>query len=141
MTKGIGNKKYEQPYSSRHVIHNSYDSIRAYEPAYIKNFPRFLHTLYKKQTPFSSNLLANVRPLSEQLTRQEPLQRSTSKKSVTADNSPQRVSSATTSPTSAMKLAKKQTGFKTITRSTKSPAAMSAMPSDFEHIFHYSETQ
>lgn len=139
MTKGTGNKKYEQPYSSRHVIHNSYDSIRADEPAYIKNFPRFLHTLYKKQTPFSPNLLANMRPLSEHL-RNEPL-RSTSKKSITADGPEERISSAK-SPVSAVKHTKRQTGLKTMTRTAKnSPTPISSMPSDFEHIFHYSETQ
>lgn len=140
MTKGAGNKKYEQPYSSRHVIHNSYDSIRADEPAYIKNFPRFLHTLHKKQTPFSLNLLAYINPLSEHL-KHERLRSSSSKKSVTAESPVEQISSAK-SPTSAAKQAKKQrTGFKTMGQTTKKSPTVSSMPSDFEHIFHYSETQ
>lgn len=118
-------KRYEQPYSSKHVIHDTTDSIRADEPAYIKNFPRFLVNVYKKQTPFNTDILANIRPI---INTTEP--KSASRKSL-ATQSPERTIVSPPLPAAT---------FKTLAPATKSPSPLSTMPSDFEHIFHYSET-
>lgn len=88
-------RRYEQPYRSRHIINGTIDPLREDLPAYIKNFVRFLHNIYMKQTPFK---------VERNLDRQ-------------------------------------QSGFKTISnRTPKSPVAtISAVPSDFEHIYHNSD--
>lgn len=113
MMPGFINKRYAQPYGNKHIITDSTDTIREEDPPYIKNFPRFLHLLYRKQTPFSSDLLPHVKIQTER-------SRSRSFKS-------------------------EKQGFRTITQNkdnneSRSPAPLSTVPSDFEHIFHYSET-
>jgi len=122
-------RKYDQPYSSRHVINNTCDSARNEEPIYIRHFPRFLHALYRRQTPVNSNLTLNPRspsPLYEQ--------KSKSRRSL-ASQSPDRASTPG-------RVVQQQGNFKTLGQgTTKSPSPISTVPSDFEHIFHYSETQ
>lgn len=128
-------RRYEQPYRSKHVIYGTADSLRVEEPAYIKNFTRFVHALYKKQTPFHITILDYIRP---------PISldsRSVNKKQVSI--SPERVTRCTqASAQQRPDQQQQQAGFKTLgAKATKSPAPLSSMPSDFEHIFHYSETQ
>ena len=135
MAPGSGSKKYEQPYSSRHVTENTADSIRADEPVFIRNFPRFLYALYKKQTPFTINLLTHIRSLRSD-------NKSSSRKSVST-NSPREATDTPASPT-VKQAQPQQPNFKTLgagAGNADNPSPMSSMPSDFEHIFHYSETQ
>lgn len=136
MTLTQSNKKYPQPYSSRHVISNTSDSVRADEPVYIRKFPRFLTALYNKQTPYNQNIVPSIR------VAPSPEDEYTSSKKSLTSKSPIRASSA------------QQRSFKTLGQTSvsgktsqnnmitiKSPTQISAIPSDFEHIFHYSETQ
>lgn len=127
-------RRYEQPYRSKHVIHGTADSLRVEEPAYIKNFTRFVHALYKKQTPFHITVLDFIRP---------PISldyRSVNRKQ--ASTSPERATRSPQVTPQQQRPDQQQAGFKTLgAKATKSPAPLSAMPSDFEHIFHYSETQ
>lgn len=134
MTTSQGSKRYEQPYSSRHVIHNTTDSIRADEPTYIRSFPRFLNSIFKKQTPFTLVILAHIRTPNATFYHETRPTIGLAKKSVTP-RSPD-------TPTLANKQI--QQGFKTIgsvahKSPTPPPAQMTAVPSDFEHIYHYSE--
>lgn len=123
-------KKYVQPYSSRHVVSNTHDSIRTDESSYIRNFPRLLHLLYRKQTPFHPAVLNTIKLLSEK----PVIRKSASAKTLERTKTP----SSQKTPHQ-----QHQAGFKTIGKATtKSPTQqMSSIPSDFEHIFHYSETQ
>lgn len=140
-------KKYQQPYSSRHVQQNTRDSIRSQEPPYIKNFPRFLHIIYNRQTPYNSAILAATRGAVKSAGKsrgsrspsgngQDSRRRSPSEKSITTRNQQQQEQQP------AQQDPQQSSGFKTLGAKAKSPtAAISTMPSDFEHIFHYSETQ
>lgn len=121
-------KRYVQPYNSRHVINNTTDSTRAEEQAYIKNFPRLLHALYRKQTPFNLNLLANVARSSRFGVQQDYKTRSSSRKSEPTRSAERTNDDLAITP----KRNQQNTNFKTLA---------STVPSDFEHIFHYSETQ
>lgn len=119
--------KYAQPYSSRHVINNTKDFIRSEEPNYIRQFPRLLYALYKKQTPYApagANTNTSTR---------SPHEASTNKST----------GSRTPSPVGANQQQAANQQFQTLgPNAGKSPSNnMSTMPSDFEHIFHYSETQ
>lgn len=139
MSAGPHPKKYPQPYNSKHVINSTSDLIRNDEPLYIKKFPKFLSTLYRKQVQFTPQASGSNRPSPVAVTTED---RSSSRKSLV-------VSPTNTISSSANQ--QQQTGFKTLGQiaatnrniqiTTKSPTQMSAMPSDFEHIFHYSETQ
>lgn len=144
-----GSRRYEQPYSSRHVLNDTTDSIRAQEPAYIKNFPRFLHLLYRKQTPFNSIIMATIQQATTSRTKKSSSNRSPAH---TRAASPIKEASNTASLRKSLqqKSPKKSesnqqtqhVGFQTLgQRAKKSPTQMSSVPSDFEHIFHYSETQ
>lgn len=117
-------KKYEQPYSSRCVTRNVEDSIRVDEAPYIKNFPYFLHLVYEKQTPFKLELLPYIG------SRNRPP--SNSKRSQSGKVSP-------------AKQASQPNSFRTMGQEVlneKSPTSpMPTVPSDFEHIFHYSEAE
>lgn len=139
MVQGATNKKYTQPYNSSHVIKNTQDPIRSDEPAYIKNFPRFLNMLYKKQTPFHIDLLVHYRPVQDKPT---PI---TTRLDKNVEKTLQSIRQT------AIKSQQKQ-GFKTLIQnqqeqqeqpeaSVKNTNQLTALPSDFEHIFHYSETQ
>lgn len=124
-----GHKKYAQPYCSKYVTTNTVDPIRSDEPPFIRNFPRFLYQLYERQTAFSLTFLNTFK------TRKS---KSASRKSMSTTKSPRQKTQTQTQQ-------QQQPGFKTIgqankSNSTKSPtASMPAIPSDFEHIFHYSE--
>lgn len=124
MATTTGNKKYVQPYSSRYVTSNTVDPIRADEPPYIRNFPRFLYQIYEKQTAFSLTIMGTFKQANVRKSK------SASRKSV-----------STRSPN--VRGQQDQSGFRTMgqsERTTKSPQnAVAAVPSDFEHIFHYSE--
>lgn len=139
-------KKYEQPYCSKHVVHNTKDAVRQNDPVFIRNFPRMLHLLYRKQTPFNSTVLNAMRQLGES--------RSASRKSTSrgSPTSPKTSNEAAGSNQKTTHLHQQQQyshppNFKTLApKSAKSPTPttnqqISAMPSDFEHIFHYSEAQ
>lgn len=147
MTQSPYTKKYPQPYSSSHVINNSSDGlIRADEPLYVRKFPKFLSKLYSKQVVFHPNNLPTVR-IAASPTAQVTLaidDRSSSRKSLDI-RSPARTTSASSQQTRFKTLGKSaDVGAKIIqsgSPATKSPTHMSALPSDFEHIFHYSETQ
>lgn len=140
-------RRYEQPYSSKHVLHDTTDTIRAQEPAYIKNFPRFVHQLYKKQTPFNSIVLANLQAVSRNKTnssRGQVASRSVAINREASNNVAGGRSQAHKSARQADPAHQAQpAGFQTLgQKTTKSPQQqMSSVPSDFEHIFHYSETQ
>lgn len=149
-------RRYEQPYSSRHVIADTRDSIRSEDPSYIRNFPRFLHILYRKQTPFNSTILATTRHATKSINRKSSSAKSPdirrpatpTEASNTASLRQQQqqqgqISLTQANQTSAQQQQQppQQPGFKTLGQANKSPTQMSAMPSDFEHIFHYSETQ
>lgn len=129
-------RRYEQPYRSKHVIYGTPDSLRAEEPTYIKNFSRFVHALYRKQTPFNPIILEHILPANSIDFK------STSRKTVSV--SPERARTESPQRPSRQRLDQhhqQKPGFKTLgPKATKSPAPMSAMPSDFEHIFHYSDT-
>lgn len=120
-------KNYEQPYSSQHVINNTTDTLRSENALYLRRFPKILHTLYKKQTPFNPRLIK--RKLKRSVA---PPDRSPSARAVMSTKSPE-VSSVSQPPVA----------FKTFggasSSSAQSPAQISTVPSDFEHIFHYSE--
>lgn len=149
------NKKYEQPYRSQHVMHNTRDSLRSEEPSYVKEFPHTLHLLYKKQTPYTPRriLLGQVRsPISktirtsagQEVTRAlKSPQASTSRKSDEKAKSPAQTNRPLTPSANKESTANQPLSFKTMGTITasKSPTQVSAsIPSDFEHIFHYSET-
>lgn len=117
---------YEQPYSPRHVIDNTVDPLRADNALYIRRFPRFLYNLYRKQTPFNPRMIKRKLKL-----RTTPREKSPSVKASVSKSPEMTVSDSQPPP------------FKTYATSSsaKSPAPgdMAAVPSDFEHIFHYSE--
>lgn len=136
MPSGTSGKRYEQPYSSRNVTQNTVDPIRRDEPSYIRNFVRFLHSVFIKQTPFDLRLLAHIRTP----TFEKNETKSASRKSV-GSKSPDNVNSAPNAAKQPTRQQPQQTSFRTLGQNaTKSPSPMSSMPSDFEHIFHYSET-
>lgn len=122
-----GSKRYEQPYSSRHVINKTTDSIRSEEPAYIKNFPKFVNLVYRRQPPFSVTQMNYIRQQNTNSTHETKHSNTLTRKSIgnrSPDVSPSR-----------------QQGFKTMGPTAhKSPTTqITAVPSDFEHIYHYSE--
>lgn len=121
-------KKYEQPYSSRYVTRNIEDSARADEAPYIRNFTRFIHLVYRKQTPFQVELLPYL--AGKNVT--SPVPKSNSK-------------SISDKQASAKQVPDQQNSFRTMgpgAPKEKSPTnTMTTMPSDFEHIFHYSEME
>lgn len=166
----MASRKYEQPYSSKHVIRDTVDGIRSQEPAYIKNFPRILHQLFRKQTPLSSTILMTLyQPVATDAgnssSGKSPLTNrvqatSTQSKKFKSNTTSSRKSIRSKSPNQSSKQQQKQqsqpqneipqasqqqkqpTGFQTLGgKTTKSQTQMSSVPSDFEHIFHYSETQ
>lgn len=131
MTTGPHTRRYQQPYSSKHVVTNVTDPVRSEESAYIKVFPRLLGILYRKQTPY--NPVASTE------------KKDSSRKSVTTTSirkdAPTQQAQQQQQPT-PLPPPPPPVGFKTIGNvAAKSPGPMSSMPSDFEHIFHYSETQ
>lgn len=149
-------KRYEQPYRSQHVLHNTKDSLRAEEPNYVKEFPHTLHVLYKKQVPFNprrtpqSKSPARIpRPIKASMaqTAKGPktpsyhTQPSTSRKS--AENTKSPTTNNNTNATTKESQYVQPNNFKTVgnapSKSPSTPLSVS-MPSDFEHIFHYSET-
>lgn len=152
-------KKYEQPYRSQHVLHNTKDSLRSEEPSYVKEFPQSLHLLYKKQTPYIPRRLSLSQPRSplskplrtstgQDITRTlkspvQTTQTSSSRKSEEKTASPVSPNRAINIPATRESTSTQPLSFKTMGTITasKSPAQVSAsIPSDFEHIFHYSET-
>lgn len=165
----VPNNKYQQPYSNKYVITNSTDPARNELPVYMRRFPRFLHGLYKRQVPYSPNNMqqlaikqpAIVRdelsPAPPPTTPQQQLRLQLSRKMGSVDVKPARSTSASlpTSKTpqinSGQERNNNQQPFKTMgvvpaqpeaSKSlSKTTSTLSAMPSDFEHIFHYSETQ
>lgn len=119
-------KNYEQPYNPRHVIDNTVDSLRADNALYIRRFPRFLHNLLRKQTPFNPRMIKRKLKL-----RTAPREKSPSTK-ISVTRSPEVTVSDSQPP-----------AFKTFATSSSAkspgPGEIAAVPSDFEHIFHYSE--
>lgn len=148
-------KNYQQPYSSRHVLNDTRDPIRSEDLAYIKNFPHFLHLLYSRQTPFDRTILITSRQMAKSSGRSDGKNKSPARSpqprrpQSPAPPPATRDKSATVSDTVTDKSLQTQqqekqqsAGFKTLGAKAKSPTvAMSKVPSDFEHIFHYSETQ
>lgn len=146
MVQGVANRKYTQPYTSLHVIKNTPDPIRADEPAYIKNFPRFMNMIYKKQTPFHIDLLAHYRP-PHQVKSNTP---TTMGAPTTLMESIKIVEKTIQSNKPTTIKSQQKQGFKTMAQNqqqelqqenSKNLNQVTALPSDFEHIFHYSETQ
>lgn len=136
MPQGSTPRKYPQPYSSRHVIDNTADTNRKDEPAYMRNFSRFVHAIYSRQTPFSIGLLAHIKAsFSSRNTR------SSSRKSISAKSADERTSSGQTNASTKPRSPQDQAGFRTLGQDAgRSPTPLSTVPSDFEHIYHYSET-
>jgi len=141
-----GQKRYKQPYSSQHVQSNTTDPIRAYDPVYIRDFPKYLYKLYKSQTAFLKNQRSKAKQRNVVSAPTSPsAENSASNNSLSQQN--ERTEKTSTRSMSVSPEPKNMTtqGFKTIGKTTKSPNAMaaglSALPSDFEHIFHYSETE
>lgn len=134
-------KNYEQPYSSKHVQANTNDPLRYADPYYIKIFPKYLNAVYRRQQPFNARFYKRTAASYNA----DP---STSENSHSPDNAME--SSETRSPSSPQTNIKNtantpQHGLKTIggQSNSRSPSTsanqLSNMPSDFEHIFHYSE--
>lgn len=121
-----------QPATNRYIINNTVDASRAESPAYIKRFPRLLQALYRKQVPYAPN--------------QSPIHETTppqisAKVQAAGSIEPKPMSN----PRSDRSL---PLGFKTMGKigannepnQTASKTSLSQVPSDFEHIFHFSET-
>lgn len=156
------NKRYEQPYRSQHVLHNTKDSLRTEEPGYVRDFPQSLHLLYKKQIPYNprrtgqpkspARIPKPIRTTMAKTTRGPKTpsynaQPSATRKSLENTKSPSENTNTNTNTNTTTNTTKdsqytQPLNFKTVGAATKSPSAplSVSMPSDFEHIFHYSET-
>lgn len=153
------NKRYEQPYRSQHVLHNTKDSLRAEEPSYVKEFPHTLHSLYKKQVPFNprktllpkspARIPKAIRASMAQTIKGPKTPSYSAQPSVSRKSADNTKSPSTNTNTNTNTITNKESqyvqpsNFKTVgTAPSKSPSTplSVSMPSDFEHIFHYSET-
>lgn len=160
---------YQQPYTNKHVISNTSDPSRSESPIYIRRFPRFLHFLYKRQIPYTPTPLRSPKPeptISLSITKGQASGSQNTKTNKTSTPGPSERASQqnqqqqiqliqqslqpqlppqgfkTLGKVAANNAANEGGGSQSLGRAegNTSPSSISQIPSDFEHIFHYSET-